>query len=235
MTLQFMEEQAIADWSGVKAGIKRTLPIALSTMTYGISFGVLARHAGLSLGESFLMSSLVCAGASQFVALELWHSPLPVTTIILTTLVINLRHILMSAALSPWFLRLPKKVAYGCFFLLNDESWALTMGEFAKGKPNTGFFLGSGLTTFVAWVSATVIGQLLGSAIADPARWGLDFAFTAVFIVLLVSLWQGKANLLPWTVAAVAAVGAAYWLPGKWYILIGGLAGSLVGAMSNAE
>ncbi len=230
-----MNEQPIADLNGVKAGIKRTLPIALSIVTYGISFGVLARQAGLSLVESFLMSSLVCAGASQFVALELWHSPLPVATIILTTLVINLRHILMSAALSPWFLRLPSKVAYGCFFFLNDESWALTMGEFAKGKSNAGFLLGSGLTTFVAWVSATVVGHLLGSAIADPARWGLDFAITAVFIALLVSLWQGKSNLLPWTVAAISAIASAHWLPGKWYILIGGLAGSFVGAMRDAD
>ncbi len=190
-------ESLHADLSGVRAGSRRSLPIALSVFTYGVSFGVLARQAGLSLVESCLMSSLVFAGASQFVALSLWHSPLPIATIIFTTLVVNLRHILMSAALSPWFLQLSSWKAYGCFFFLNDESWALTMGELAKGKHNAGFFLGSGLTVFVAWLSATVVGQMLGSAIADPAQWGLDFAFTAVFIALLVSLWQGKSNLLP--------------------------------------
>src|SRR4028118_899911 len=102
-----MKEPVAADWSGVIAGIKRSLPLALSIFTYGISFGVLARQAGLSLVEAFLMSSLVFAGASQFIAVELRHSPLPIATLLLTTLVINLRHILMSASLSPWFLKLP--------------------------------------------------------------------------------------------------------------------------------
>ena len=109
------------------------------------------------------------------------------------------------------------------------------MAEFAKGKPNAGFLLGTGLMTFIAWVSSTVIGQLLGSKITDPAQWGLDFAFTAVFIVLLVSLWRGKSNFLPWTVAAIVAVATAYWLPGKWYILLGGIAGSSVGAIRDAD
>ncbi len=230
-----MKQPPNANLSGVRVGIKRSLPIALSVFTYGISFGVLARQAGLSLVESCLMSSLVFAGASQFVALELWHSPLPIATIILTTLVINLRHILMSAALSPWFLKLPPKIAYGYFFFLNDESWALTMGEFAKGKQKAGFFLGSGLTVFVAWVSATIVGQMLGSTVTNPAQWGLDFAFTAVFIALLVSLWEGKSDLLPWTVAAITAVVTAHWLSGKWYILLGGLTGSFVGAMRNDD
>jgi 4-azaleucine resistance transporter AzlC len=230
-----MKEPLIDDLSGIKAGIQRSLPIALSIFTYGVSFGVLARQAGLSLVESFLMSSLVFAGASQFVALELWYSPLPIATLILTTLVVNLRHVLMSAALSPWFLKLPSWKQYSYFFFLNDETWALTMGEFAKGKPNAGFLLGSGLTAFIAWLSATVVGQMLGSTIADPAKLGLDFAFTAVFIALLVSLWKGKSNLLPWTVAAIVAVAAAHWLPGKWYILLGGLAGSFVGAMRDAD
>lgn len=230
-----MKEPQNFKLTGVLPGIRRSLPIGLSVFTYGVSFGVLARQAGLSLMESFLMSSLVFAGASQFVALELWHSPLPIATIILTTLVINLRHILMSAALSPWFLKMPSKMAYGCLFFLNDESWALTMGEFAKGKHNAGFFLGSGLTVFVAWISATVVGQMLGSTITDPAQWGLDFAFTAVFIALLVSMWQGKSNLLPWTVAAISSGVTSHWLPGKWYILLGGLAGSFVGAIRDAD
>jgi len=92
--------EQVNDLSGVRAGSRRSLPIALSVFTYGVSFGVLARQAGLSLVESCLMSSLVFAGASQFVALSLWHSPLLIATIIFTTLVVNLRHILMSAALS---------------------------------------------------------------------------------------------------------------------------------------
>jgi predicted branched-subunit amino acid permease len=109
------------------------------------------------------------------------------------------------------------------------------MGEFDKGKRNAAFLLGSGLVLFIAWVGSTVVGRALGNLIHDPARWGLDFTFTAVFISLLVGLWKGKSDLLPWVVAAIVAVVTAHWLPGKWCILLGGLAGSVAGVVRHAD
>jgi predicted branched-subunit amino acid permease len=67
--------------------------------------------------------------------------------------------------------------------------------------------------------------------VEDPARWGLDFAFTAVFLALLAGMWKGRGDLVPWGVAAVVAVAASGLLPGYWYVLLGGLAGSLMGAV----
>ena len=116
-----------------------------------------------------------------------------------------------------------------------DESWALAMGEFASCGRDSAFLPGGGLVLFLAWVSTTIIGQAVGVAIQNPARWGLDFAFSALFVALLVGMWKGKAQLVPWTVVAVVAVAAADFLPGKWYILLGGLAGSVVGAMIDAK
>ena len=110
------------DRPGLIYGARRSLPLALGVFVYGTVFGVLAQQAGLSLLEALLMSGFVFAGASQFVAVGLWATPLPVAAIIFTTLIINLRHLLMSAALSPWFLRLPPAAAYGSLFFLNDES-----------------------------------------------------------------------------------------------------------------
>jgi branched chain amino acid efflux pump len=222
--------------SGALLGARRTIPIAISAFAIGLVFGVLARQAKLSILESFLMSGLVFAGASQFVALSLWIAvPLPVITIILTTLVVNLRHLLMGASLRPWFSHLPLSKAYTSVFFMVDESWALSMSDFAAGGRDMAFLLGSGMTLFVAWVSSAVIGHALGSTIQDLAQWGLDFAFTAVFLALLTGMWKGKSDLLPWAVAAIVAVAAAHWLPGKWYILLGGLAGSITGALTNAQ
>jgi 4-azaleucine resistance transporter AzlC len=229
-----LEEAITFDLAGALAGARRCLPVALSVFAYGTVFGVLSRQAGLSLPETLLMSGLVFAGSAQFVALGLWAAPLPVGTLIVTTLIINLRHLLMGAALRPWFARLSPAVRYGSLFFLTDENWALTMGEYARGGRNGAFLLGSGLALYVAWLGAALAGQTLGGALQDPARWGLDFAFTAVFLALLVGLWKGKADLLPWAVAAAVAIAAARWLPGKWYILLGGLAGSLAGAMRRA-
>src|SRR5216684_4401392 len=173
---------------GALLGARRIIPLAISAFTVGFVFGVLARQAKLSVVQSLLMSALVFAGASQFVALTLWIvTPLPVITIILTTFIVNLRHVLMGASLRPWFARLAPFKVYTSVFFMVDESWAL------------------------------------------------DFAFTAVFTALLVGMWKGKSNFLPWAVAAVVAVAAAHWLPGKWYILLGGIAGSVVGAITGAQ
>lgn len=229
-------EAIIFTMRGTRRGARRALPLALSVFTVGTVFGVVAHQTQIDLLNAALMSGLVYAGASQFVALSLWSIiPFPVLTIILTTLIVNLRHVLMSASLRPWFARVSRgKVLLSLFFMV-DESWALTMGEFAEGKRDAAFLLGSGTLLFVAWVGSTLIGYLAGSWIQDPARWGLDFAITAVFVALLVGMWKGKSSALPWAVAAGVALLAARWLPGTWYIVLGGLAGSITGALTDAR
>jgi 4-azaleucine resistance transporter AzlC len=229
-------EKMAFTFAGVLLGAKRTIPIAISAFAIGIVFGVLARQAKLSVLDALLMSALVYAGASQFVALSLWTViPFPVTTIILTTFIVNMRHLLMGASLRPWFSKLSPLKIYSSVFFMVDESWALTMSDFAKGGRDAGFLLGSGFILYIAWVSSAVIGRTVGAWIQNPAQWGLDFAFTAVFIALLVGMWKGKSNLLPWAVAAIVAVAAAHLLPGKWYILLGGITGSVVGAFTDAK
>jgi len=230
-----MENQITFTRRGVWAGARAALPVALGAGAFGIVFGVLARQTGLSLAEALLMSAIVFAGASQLVALGLWVTPLPVGALILTTLIVNLRHVLMGASLHPWLAKLPRGRVYASLFFMVDESWALTLGALTGGGGDGAFLLGSGLTLYAFWGAATAIGELAGGLVTDPTRWGLDFAFTAVFLALLVGLWRGKSDLLPWLVAAVVAVAAAQWLPGKWYILLGGLAGSLVGAFRRAD
>lgn len=221
--------------SGALKGVRRVLPIAPSALAWGAVFGILSRQAGLSLAEAVLMSGTVFAGASQLVVMELWRAPLPVLEILLTTFIINLRHVLMGAALYPWFSHLEPLRRYGSVAFLTDETWALTLEELEHGSHDAAFLLGSGVTLYLTWVGAAVIGQSLGAAIPDPARWGLDFASIAVFLALLVGMWRGKSSLLPWAVAAGVALVASRLLPGKWYILLGGLAGSLVGAWRDVD
>ncbi|GCE24272.1 AzlC family ABC transporter permease [Dictyobacter kobayashii] len=224
------------DSQGFFAGARAIIPIALGDAVYGLVFGVLAGQVHLSVLEVLLMSGLVFAGSSQLIVLSLWTLPLPVAAIILTTLIVNARSILMGAAISPWFLRLSPFKAYATLFFLTDENWALTMSKFDAGQNNAAFLLGSGLMLYLFWTTSTVIGRTVGNMIVqDPARWGLDFAFTAVFLALLVPLWKGKSYLVPWLVAAGVAVLAAHFLPGKWYILLGGLAGSIVGVLRHAD
>jgi predicted branched-subunit amino acid permease len=87
----------------------------------------------------------------------------------------------------------------------------------------------------LAWTTTTFIGSAFGGAVEDPARWGLDFAFTAIFLALITGMWKGTSSILPWAVAAAVSVAAHQWLPGQWYILLGGLAGSFAGVVRRAS
>lgn len=219
-----------------RQGALRTLPVALSVFAYGMVYGLLTRQAGLSMMESILSSGLVFAGSAQFVALDMWTHPLPITALIFTTFIVNLRHVLMSASLAPWMRGLPPRTTLPLLFLLVDESWAMTYGAVQRDKADIGFLLGSGLLLWAAWMGATITGRLAGAAIPDPEAFGLDFAFTAVFLSLLAGLWKGKGDIPPWLAAAVTALAVHHFLPGKWYIVAGGLAGSLTGLWgANAD
>ena len=217
-------------------GMRMFLPVAISIAAYGVVWGVLAGQAGMSAIEVLLMSGLVFAGASQFVALESWTpGNLPVLAIIITSAIVNLRMMLMTPTLRPLTTHLPRRKALLSVYLVADENWAMTMGEVSKGRGSVGFLVGSGVCSWIAWTGSTLAGRLLGAVIDDPTKYGLDFAFTATFIALLLGMWKGKGDLVPWIVAALAAIVASRLVPGNWYIIIGGLAGSLAGAIAETR
>lgn len=226
-----MDLEVRYDLRGVLDGIIASWPIGVAVFTYGLVFGILSRQAGLNLFDAISMGALVFACASQLVVIGLWSDNLPVVSIILTCFAVNLRHLLMGAAIEPWFKNLSKAKIYFTLFFLNDESWALTLGRFAKGYNNCAFLLGSGLVIYVAFLSSTFLGQSATSSITNPETWGLDFAFTAVFLCIMMSLRRGKSDVIPWVVSAATSVLAAKFLPGKWYILIGAITGSGVYAL----
>lgn len=204
------------------------LPLLPGALTIGVVFGVLARQASMSVAESALMSTLVFAGAAQFVAVGLWTTPLPIAAIILGTFILNLRHVLMGATLRPWLQPLPPRQTYGSLATLTDESWAMTIRYITGGGRDRAFLAGAGLTLLAPWVVGTVLGQLAGSRLPDTARWGLDFAFTAALLAILVPLWRGRVDWLPWITAGIISILAAFWLPGTWNVLLGGLAGAVI-------
>ena len=218
---------------GFIKGFKAGIPIALGVASYGLVFGILSRQAGLELLPSLCMSTFVFAGASQFVALDMWVTPLPVAAIITTTFVVNIRHFLMGAVLTGRFKGMTRFQKYLSLFFLVDETWAYSLSQWKKGNTNAALLAGSGFCLFLAWSLSTVLGNIIGSGPVDPAKWGMDFAFTAIFIFLAVGLWQGRRDILPWLIAAIVAVIVSKAFPGKWYILAGSLSGSIAGALAH--
>lgn len=215
-----------------RAGLRRSLPLALGVAAFGLVWGTLAGQAGLSPAESVLMSALVFAGAAQFVVLPLWQAPgtLPLGAIAAATLVVNLRFVLMSATMLPLFQRERPRRPLLKAFLISDENWALASADMARGRGSVGLLLGSGLMVYASWVLSCTVGRFAGALIGEPARWGLDFAFTASFLALLTSMWRGRGSALPLAVAAGTALLAQRLLPGAWFIVVGGLCGSMAGA-----
>ncbi len=217
--------------AGLVRGMRAAFPMAVGVASYGLVFGVLSQQAGMSESAALFMSAFVFAGASQFVALDMWVAPLPVFTIILTTFVVNLRHVLMGAVLRDNLSGLTPAQTYGSLFFLVDENWAYTMAQWQQGNRDKSLLAGTGICLFLAWTASTLAGCLLGSSGIDPVKWGIDFAFTAIFIFLATGMWRGLRDLIPWITAGVVAVLVEHYFPGKWYILAGSLTGSITGVL----
>ncbi|GAB7082044.1 AzlC family ABC transporter permease [Megalodesulfovibrio paquesii] len=217
--------------SEFRRGVTAMLPVAASVGVYGSVLGVLAAQKGLGWLELLGMDLAIFAGSAQFVMVEMWNSTaahgLPVIEMAVAALVINLRYLLVGASLAPLFRGEPLWRKLGIIHLVADENWAVTMAETRRGRGSTQFLLGGGVCLILIWTLGTLAGLLGGSFIEHPEAYALDFAFTAVFTALTVGLWRGKRDALPWLAAAVLAVLAERLLPGKWYIVIGGLGGAV--------
>ena len=201
----------------------------------GLLWGTLAAGKGFSALEAMLMSIFVYAGASQFVAVDMWREPVPLVLLIATTLVVNLRHVLMSASLSRHIGTVPNGWRYALMYILTDEGWAIAERRALKGPLDLGFLLGSFLPLWPTWFLCSFIGATVGNSLGDPAVYGLDFAFSAIFLTILMGFWKGPRTGAVIIASGIAAVMAKLWLPGAWYIMAGGVAGVAVAALLHTD
>ena len=214
----------------LRAGFTANLVVAASVAAYGSVLGLLAAKKGLTWFQLLLMNLSVFAGSAQFVMVDMWLPPLPIAEITLAVLVINMRYLLIGASLNPLFAGTTLLHRALFIHLVADENWAITMSRYHKETITTWFLLGGGLCVQGAWCMGTLAGHRLGAVISEPERYGLDFAFVAVFTALVFSFWKGKKDLLPWLATAMIAFLTEKLVPGKWYILAGGLGGALITA-----
>lgn len=217
MVFQQMQKGAVAN-----------LPVAASVVAYGSVLGVLAAQKDVSWLELLVMNLSVFAGSAQFVMVDMWAPQLPVLEMVFAVMVINLRYLLIGASLNPLFQGATLTQKSMIMHLVADENWAVTMAAHRKGTATIWFLLGGGLCLFSVWSFGTLFGHRLGALVRNPEALALDFAFTAVFTALAVSLWRGKGDLLPWAGAAILAILSEKMLPGKWYIVVGGVGGALL-------
>ncbi|MBE0496827.1 MAG: AzlC family ABC transporter permease [Campylobacterales bacterium] len=189
-----------------KNGFVANLPIGFSVAIYGSVCGMLSSQAGVALHEMVLMNVFIFAGSSQFVLVEMWGETLDVMGMIAAAVMINLRYFLIGASLNPLFKTstFGEKMRY--MHLVADENWAVTMGRLHKEPITPLFLFGGGVCLVLMWNASTVAGYLLGGFIAEPEKYALDFAFTAIFLALAFLMFRGKESLLPWTIHAFVFV-----------------------------
>ena len=180
------------------SAFRQALPIILGYVPVGFAYGVLAQKSGLSGLNTMLMSVLVFAGSAQLIAVGLFASGTAPLAVVATTFIVNLRHLLMSAALAP-FLRAWSKTRLALFsYQLTDETFALHANRFAKGETGAGETFGINVIAQCAWVGGTALGLAASTLITDIRPIGLDYALPAMFIALLLG------QLKSWQHAAVA-------------------------------
>ena len=212
----------------LRRGFVAMTPLLPGIAVFGLLYGVLARQAGLTPFQAWGMSMTVFAGASQFVAAGMWdHSA--ALTIIITTLVINLRHLLMGLSIGPYLVGLPRRWKAALAFWMTDESYALAITNYRQGHKGHLYFLGASLAIYLVWPVSGLVGAAAGMAVPDPARWGLDLVFPLAFLGLLATFITDRLSLIVALTAGVFALVVARWLPGTWYVIVAGALGSTVG------
>lgn len=188
------------DESGLRRGIRAVAPLLPGMVPFGMVTGYASVNAGLSLAEAVAMSVVVYAGASQLAALDLLGSDAPLAVVVATAGVINLRMLMYSASIAPYFRRLSRKWKAGLAYLLTDPAYALSIVAYRSDRSvdRRAYYLGIAATIWVIWQLATVAGYFLGTGI--PEAWGLEFTVPLVFLAILVPAVDDG----PSVVAAVA-------------------------------
>ena len=201
-------------------GVRLGLPILLGYVPVGAAFGIAATAAGFSVTQATACSALVLAGAGQFIGVAALQSSANLTAALVATGIVNLRYLLFSATLAPRTRETPRWQQLLIAFTLTDETFAINIDDSLEGRADGWSMIGVGAVSWLGWTVGTFIGAVAGSAIGDPARWGVGFAMPAMFTALLVGQVTGARTAVAAALAAALALAFSWALPGQWPIVV---------------
>ena len=185
-----------------REGVRAVLAIAATVWFFGASFGLLARAAGLGVLAPFVMSLTTFAGSAQFAAVSILGTSGSAAAAIVAAVLLNGRYVPISISVASLF-HGPRLRRLAEAQLIVDESWAISSR--GGGRFDRGLLIGAGLVLYAAWVTGTAVGVAGGEALGNPKSIGLDGAFPALFLALLVGqLADGRARLAALLGSAIA-------------------------------
>lgn len=210
-------------------GVVRALPIVLGYVAIGFAFGVLSQKAGLAWFNTLALSLVVYAGSAQLIAAGLFAAGAAPVSIVVTAFIVNLRHLLLSAALSP-YLRSWRKGELAFFaYELTDESFAVHAAHWAAGTWSKAEAFALNITAQVSWVGGTALGIVAGGLIGDVRPLALDYALPALFIALLVLQLKDRVQVAVAVLSGLLAVALVLAGVDQWNVIIATLVSATVG------
>lgn len=216
-------------------GVRDMTPPLLGLLPFGLVCGVGAQAAGASVWEALGMSAVIFSGAAQIVATQLLAAGAPVGVVVLTCLVVGLRFLMYSAAISPHMRPLPARWRNALAFVLTDQAFAAGIRRFRESgdaRRGASYVLGTGALLWTTWQLSNLAGYWAGNVI--PAAWSLDFVVPLCFLALLVPALEDRATRVAALAAGVAVV-AFDPLPMRLSLVCAGLVGIAAGIVAEAR
>lgn len=206
----------------IKQGIIMSTPMILGFLPISIAFGLLAKNTGLSFRDTWLMSFMVFAGSSQFMALDLINAGVSMGSMILATFLLNLRHLMMSASLSLEFKDIDRRYLPLIGFGITDESFSIV--AFNREKIDLPYILTLFSLGHLAWWGGTVIGYLVGEILPSSIQLSLSVGLYAMFAALLFPQIKKARKVLTLTIIAMIIYSLIYYtkiIHSGWDIILG--------------
>jgi branched chain amino acid efflux pump len=166
-----------------REGAHRIAPIGAAAAIFGASFAVLSHTAGFDGLAAVVMSATTFAGSAQFAAASVLETGGGVAAAVAAAVLLNARYAPISVTVADQFRGSVGRRLLEAQLIV-DESWALSRRS--DGRYDRRLLVGGGLVLYVCWVGGTALGALVGDRLGDPERYGLDAAFPALFLALLV-------------------------------------------------
>lgn len=215
-------------------GARHGVPFILVVAPFGLLFGTVGADAGLDLLQIMGFSVLVVAGASQFAALQLLVDQAPVAVAVLTGLAVNLRMAMYSASLMPHFVGASLRLRAFAAYLMVDQVYAMSVQRYAAGdlrlEERLAYYFGVAAPVIPVWYLGSAVGALVGEGI--PPEFALDFAVPITFIAMVAPMLRTAPSVIAALVAVAVSLGAVG-LPFNLGVVVGGLAGTIAGALAE--
>ncbi len=227
--VSFSPSQQQTEQQAWRRGIKDAVPSAFGLMPFGLIVGAASTAAGLDPWLALAMSVIVFAGASQLAAIALMAQSAPMLIVVVTVVVVNLRFMMYSAALAPYFRGESTAKKWLLAYALTDHLFALLTTRYRSDDPQeiiTAYYSATAIVTWTAWQVMVAIGIFAGTLL--PKAWSLDFAIPLVFMALVFPAFISRAH---WWTGGVAALAAFFTvaMPMKLGLIVAAVVGVAVG------